>query len=101
MNISITSRKFKARETLKEFIKDEVSSLEKFNDRITGAEVILSYQGVKDSIKAVEIILRIPGQTITAAEISDDYKKSTSAAVEKIQRQLEKIKQKALKGRNV
>ncbi len=101
MNISITSRKFKARETLKEFIKDEVSALQRFNDRISSAEVILSYQGVKDSIKMVEIILRIPGQTLTAAEMSDDYKKSTTAAIEKIERQLEKIKQKALKGRNV
>jgi len=101
MNISITSRKFKARETLKEFIKDEVSALQRFNDRISSAEVILSYQGVKDSIKMVEIILRIPGQTLTATEMSDDYKKSTTAAIEKIERQLEKIKQKALKGRNV
>jgi putative sigma-54 modulation protein len=101
MNITITSRKFKARETLKEFIRDEVSALERFNDRISGAEVILSYQGIKDSIKSVEIILRIPGQTLTATEMSDDYQKSTVAVIEKIESQLGKIKQKALKGRNV
>jgi putative sigma-54 modulation protein len=94
MNILITARKFKARDSLKEFIQDEVSALERYNDKISSAEVILSYQGNKDSIKTVEIILRIPGQTLTAAEMSDDYKKSTNAAIEKLQRQLEKIKTK-------
>ena len=51
MNISITARKFKAHETLKDFINNEVSSLKKYNDDILNADVILSYQNPKDSIK--------------------------------------------------
>lgn len=92
MNISITARRFKAHETLKDFIKDELSSLNKFTEDILKAEVILSYQNAKDSIKTAEINLNIPGHTIIAREDSDDFKKSISAATEKVTRQLRKIK---------
>jgi len=92
MNISITARRFKAHETLKDFIRDELSSLNKFTEDILKAEVILSYQNAKDSIKTAEINLNIPGHTIIAREDSDDFKKSVSAATEKVTRQLRKIK---------
>ena len=94
MNITITARKFKAHDTLKEFISGEVSSLEKFNDEILDVDVILSYQNSKDSIKTAEIILQVPGHSLTAEGATDDFKKSVSFAVEKIGRQLEKIKTK-------
>jgi putative sigma-54 modulation protein len=96
MNISITSRKFKARETLKDFINSEVVSLERFYDDILNADVILSYQNTRDSIKNAEIILKIPGMILKAEDNSDDYKKSISGAVEKLSRQLSKIKTKKL-----
>ncbi len=96
MNITITARRFKAHDTLKDFIKDEVSSLSKYNDDILSAEVILSFQNSKDSIKSAEINLVIPGHTIVAKEDSDDFKKSINAATEKISRQLKKIKTKKI-----
>jgi len=96
MNISITSRKFKARETLKDFINSEVVSLERFYDDILNADVILSYQNTRDSIKNAEIILKIPGMILTAEESSDDYVKSVSGACEKLSRQLSKIKTKKM-----
>lgn len=94
MNITITSRKFKARDILKDFIMSEVKSLEKYNDRILSADVILSYQNTRDSIKIAEIIVQVPGQTVTATKQSDEYKKAVSEAVEKLSRQLMKIKTK-------
>ncbi len=94
MNVTITSRKFKARDILKDFITAEVKSLEKFYDKIMSADVILSYQNTRDSIKIAEIIVQVPGQTLTAKEESDEYKKAVSIAVEKLSRQLEKIKSK-------
>ncbi len=92
MNISITARRFKAHETLKDFIIDELSSLNKYSEDILNAEVILSYVNSKDSIKTAEINLSVPGHIITAKEDSDDFKKSVSAASEKVSRQLKKIK---------
>ncbi len=94
MNISITSRKFKARDILKEFVSSEVKSLAKYNDRILSADVILSYQNSRDSIKIAEIIVQVPGQTLTATEHSDEYTKAVSAAVVKLSRQLTKLKSK-------
>ena len=94
MNIQITARKFKAHDTLKEYIKDELSSLEKFNDDIISADVILSYQNNSNSIKKVEVVLNIPGQTLNAADQTEDYKTAVNSVTEKLRRQLETIKSK-------
>jgi len=94
MNITITARKFKARETLKDYVKDEVKTLQKLNDDILRADVILSFQNSHDSIKKAEITIHIPGQTFVATEESDEFTKSVSAAVEKLLRQLKTLKSK-------
>jgi putative sigma-54 modulation protein len=94
MNIIITARKFKAHPSLKDYINEEVSSLTKFHDDILSAEIILSYLNNKDSIKTAEIIIHVPGQTITSIEQTDDFKKSVNASIEKIIRQLKKLKTK-------
>jgi putative sigma-54 modulation protein len=94
MNIQITARKFKAHDTLKEFIKDELSSLDKFNDEIISADVILSFQNSQNSIKKAEVVLNIPGQTLNAADETEDFKTSIISITEKLRRQLERIKSK-------
>ena len=96
MNITITARKFKAHDTLKEHIESEIKSLNKFNDDIINADVVLSYQNNHDSIKIVEIILQVPGQTLAAREESDDFEKSVNSAIEKLSRQLVKLKSKRI-----
>ncbi len=94
MNVTITARKFKAHDTLKEYINAEVDSLSKFNDEILDVDVILSYVSSNVSIKNAEIILKVPGQTLTATESSDDFKKSVGSSVQKLARQLKKLKSK-------
>lgn len=94
MNITITSRKFKAREELKQFITDEIQTLSRFHDDILDAEVILSFQNPKDSIKEVELIVKVPGHVLKATEGSEEFEKSTRAVAEKMIRQLKKIKDK-------
>lgn len=101
MNIRITSRKFKAKDSLKDFIREEVKSLEKYYDEIINCNVILSFTHVKDSIKTAEIIVKLPGHTISVEVSSDDFEKSTSLAVEKIQKQLIKIKTKRVDKKKV
>lgn len=94
MNIQITARKFKAHDTLKDFIKDEISSLKKFNDDIISADVILSYQNNQNSIKKAEVVLSIPGQVLTATDQTEDFKTSITSVTEKLKKQLETIKSK-------
>ncbi len=101
MNITITARKFKAHDTLKEYITDEVSSLQKFSTDILNADIILSYLNSKGNIKTAEIILQVPGQTLTAIENSDDFKKSVALSVEKLSRQIQKLKEKKINHKQV
>lgn len=96
MNIKITARKFKARESLKDFIREEISNLQKFNDDILNVDVLLSYQNQFKSIKNVEIVLKVPGHTLAVTESSDEFTKAVSLAVDKLERQLKKIKSKQI-----
>ena len=101
MNIKITSRKFKAKDSLKEFIEAEINSLEKIADDILDVDVILSFQNHKDSIKEAEIIIKIPHKILKATEVSDDFKKSVVLAVNKLERQLKRIKTKRIDNKRV
>jgi putative sigma-54 modulation protein len=96
MNIQITARKFRAKDSLKDFIREEIKSLEKFSDQIIEANVVLSFIHPKDSIKNVEIVLQIPGKVITVNESSEEFEKSLSLAIEKLKRQLTKVKAKRI-----
>lgn len=96
MNIQITARKFKAKDSLKEFIKEELKSLEKYSDDIMDVNVILSFEHQKDSIKIAEVVVQIPGKTLKATEATDDFPKSISACVEKLIAQLKKHKTKTI-----
>jgi len=96
MNIQITSRKFRAKDSLKDFIREEIKSLEKFNDQIIEANVILSYTHLKDSIKNVEIVVQIPGKVVTVNESGEVYEKVIGKAIQKLVRQLVKVKTKRI-----
>ncbi len=94
MNIKITSRKFKAKDTLKDFIQNEVKTLERFFDPIHDVNVVLSFTHTKDSIKTAEIKVSIPGKIISVETSSEEFEKSVTSSVEKIRKQLTKIKTK-------
>lgn len=96
MNIQITSRKFKAKDSLKDFIKEELTNLGKFSESILEANVILSFTHPKESIKTAEINLSLPGNILNVSESSEDFGKSVSLAVAKLERQLKKLKTKKL-----
>ena len=96
MNIKITSRKFRAKETLKAFINKEVKALEKFHDGILDVHVVLSYIHDKDSIKTAEITVKITGKILNVSEDSEEFSKSVSIAIDKLKRQLIKEKSKRI-----
>lgn len=96
MNINITSRKFKAKDSLKEFINTEVKSLEKFSDNILDVDVVLSYLHLKDSLKTAEISVSVPGKKLIVSEESEEFSKSVTEGVNKLKRQLKKVKSKRM-----
>lgn len=96
MNIKITSRKFKAKDSLKDFINEELKAIEKYNDKIIDTNIVLSFTHLTDSIKTAEIIVKIPGKTFTVSTDSDTFEKSVSKSIDKIIRQLSKVKTKRI-----
>ncbi len=94
MKVQITSRKFRAKDSLKDYIKRELKHLEKFYDEILSVDVILSFTHLKDSIKTVEMVVQIPGKTFSSKVNSDDFRKAVKATVEKLERQIKSYKTK-------
>jgi ribosomal subunit interface protein len=94
MNVNITSRKFKAKDSLKSQIKTELESLERLGEDILDADVVLHFTHMKDSIKTAEIKLQLPRKTLKVSESSEEFSKSISSAVNKLARQLKQIKSK-------
>lgn len=96
MNIQITSRKFRAKVSLKDYIKEEMKKIERFYDKILDANVVLSFTHLTDSIKTAEITVKIPGKVISVSSDSDEFEKSVDASIDKVIRQLKKIKTKKI-----
>ncbi len=91
---NITARHFKAHDTLTDYLVQEINSLEKYQPNIIHADAILSFEKAVNSVKICEILLKLKDKTLTAKESSDDFVKSIDKAVEKIQTQLLKHKDK-------
>jgi putative sigma-54 modulation protein len=91
---NITSRHFKAHDTLTDYVIQEINSLEKYHKNIIHADAVLSFEKAVNSVKTCEILLKLRDKTLTAKESSDDFVKSIDKAVNKIQTQLLKHKDK-------
>lgn len=100
IKINITSRHFKAHETLQDYIKNEIETLSKYHEEILHADVILSYEKAVNSIKSCEINVKLKDKILAASESSDDYTKSIDKAIDKIETQLLKYKDRNKKEKN-
>lgn len=92
--INITSRHFKAHETLQDYIKAGIETLSKYNEEILHTDVILSFEKAVNSIKTCEIIMKLRDKMLTAKESSEDFNKSIDKSIDKIEKQLLKYKDK-------
>ena len=92
--INITSRHFKAHETLQEYIKSKIENLTRYNEEILHSDVILSFEKTVNSVKICEIIMKLRDKIITAKESSDDFTRAIDKTINKIETQLLKYKDK-------
>ncbi|MBW8889035.1 MAG: ribosome-associated translation inhibitor RaiA [Fibrobacteres bacterium] len=92
MKIQITARHFHASPQLHAGLKESLDKIEKFNDSITGAHVILDAE--KSGIRRAEIIVRVLDKTICAHAEEDNMYKAIDAMLEKVERQLKKENEK-------
>ncbi len=94
MKINITARHFRAKESTQDFIKARLESLEKYNENILHADVILSYDKPPADTKYCEIIIKLKNKLLTATESAVDFEKAIDLAAGKIEIQLYKVKDK-------
>ncbi len=92
MKVNIVARHFDISEKTRGYIQDEVDHrLEPVYDRIVSCKMIV------DKVKSdyiAEVILNVPGETLTARETSEDLTKSVDFVVKKMRKQLTKHKTK-------
>jgi putative sigma-54 modulation protein len=92
MKIQITARHFHASPQLHASLKESLNRIEKFNDSITGAHVILDAE--KSGVRRAEIIVRILDKSICAHAEEDNMFKAIEAMLDKVERQLKKENEK-------
>ncbi|MEA3287523.1 MAG: ribosome-associated translation inhibitor RaiA [Candidatus Marinimicrobia bacterium] len=92
MKVNIVARHFDISEKTRDYIQAEVDHrLEPVYDRIVNCKVIVD-KTKNDYI--AEVILNVPGETMTAKETSNDLSKSVDYVVKKMRKQLAKHKTK-------
>jgi putative sigma-54 modulation protein len=92
MKIQITARHFHASPQLHASIKESLDQIEKFNDSISGAHVILDAE--KSGVRRAEIVVKILDKTVCAHAEEDNMYKAIEAMLEKVERQLKKQNEK-------
>lgn len=92
MKVNIVARHFDISEKTREYIQSEVDHrLEPVYDRIVGCKMIVD-KAKNDYI--AEIIVSVPGETMTAKETTEDLTKSVDFVVKKMLKQLTRHKNK-------
>lgn len=94
MHLSVTSRHFKAHESLVKYAEQEAQRLKKYYDGIIKCEVVLVFEKPRNSDKIAEVFLSVYGTKLTAVGRSEDFFKSIDLAIDKILVQLKKYKEK-------
>lgn len=92
MKVTIVARHFDISEKTRDYIQSEMEHrLEPVYERIVSSKMIVDK--VKNDYIA-EVILNVPGETLTAKETSEDLSKSVDFVVKKMRKQLTKFKKK-------
>jgi putative sigma-54 modulation protein len=95
MEITIHSTHFEASKQLEAFIQKKVSRLAKFNDGVLLADVTLKVvKPEANTNKDAAVKLFVPGHEFFAQEIADTFEESIDRCVEKLERQVVKVKEK-------
>ena len=92
MNIIVTSRHFKAHESLVEYARKSVEKMNRYYNGVIKGEVILSFEKKLNSRKIAEVNLSVYRSRLTGEGRSADFQQAVDAACEKIRAQLLKYK---------
>lgn len=91
MNLSITARRFKLSDDLRDYIEEKMNKLTRYYENIINAEVVLGWE---KQTRFAEIRLDVSQEKIVLIEKSEDLRKSFDLALSRAERQLKKYKTK-------
>jgi putative sigma-54 modulation protein len=96
MQINVRGKNIQLTDSLKSYAEDKVGRLEKFYDQLSSADVSLIVEKNKniEETHKVEITLRANGTIIRGEESTISMYSSIDVAVDKLERQIKKYKQK-------
>ena len=91
MHVTVTFRHMDPTDALKEFAEDKLARIQKYLDWPLDANVVLSTERFQH---VAEVSATVRGGTFNGAERSEDMYVSIDRAVEKLERQVVKFKEK-------
>ena len=91
MNIATTARHYDLAPALKDYAEGKVLHLKRYFDHIVNAHVVFSLEKYRHK---VEITLHVNGKDFVSVEESDDMYASVDGAVDKLETQLRRFKEK-------
>jgi putative sigma-54 modulation protein len=94
MNIKVTSRHFKAHDALNDYAMHAVEGLAHYYDGITRADVVLTFEKVRNSTKIAEVSLKVYKEVLSGEAKGEEFEKAIDTAVAKVRVQLTKYKEK-------
>ncbi|MBP5306537.1 MAG: ribosome-associated translation inhibitor RaiA [Paludibacteraceae bacterium] len=96
MDIKIQPIHFSITSKLEEHINKKVAKLEKLHDGIINVDVILKVVKPETSKnKEAEIKVKVPNSEFFASKVTDTFEESVDTALEAIERQITKAKEKS------
>lgn len=99
MKVQVHAVHFNADQKLIAFIQKKIDKLETFYDRMVNGEVFLRLNNEGVENKTVEIILKVPGNSLFAKEQASSFEAATDLATDALRNQLKKFKTKLRAGR--
>jgi putative sigma-54 modulation protein len=93
MNFELTARHYEIADRAKKHLEEELATLEIYEDWISSCKVVM--EKTKDG-ETIEISMHVRGKDLITQVATDDMIKSIDQAVAKIERQLQKFKEKRM-----
>ena len=91
MNLQISGHHIEVTPALREYVENKLDPVIRHFDKVTGVSVVLSVEKLKQK---GEVTLHVPGKDIHVEESGDDLYAAIDALFDKLDRQVQKYKQK-------
>lgn len=91
MNLQISGHHIEVTPALRQYVENKLDPVVRHFDRVTGVTVILSVEKLKQK---AEVTVHVPGKDIFVEETGDDLYAAIDVLFDKLDRQVQKHKQK-------